>query len=382
MIARLLPRCAAPLLALALTACSGLPAASPTVNQLLKPLDRNDVEVVDITPATPSGETALLQPQLPWTIGDAQTFADGIATGDVLSVTIYEVGYSLFGGGQTGGAGIGETGSGTGGDTRGGAHRLPAITVPENGVIHLPYAGAINVAGRSGDAVARTIEARLRGKSQFAQAVVAVASGPQRSVVVSGDVARPGRVGLTSAHERLLDAIALAAGPQARGADTLVRLTRGGQISAARLDEITTSGPMNVTLAPGDSIELSKNVRSLTVLGAAKSVSEIPFDSARLTLSEALARAGGLLDNQSDATGVFIFRYELREREGMTVRQPVIYRLNLLKPTSYFAAQQFEMRQKDVMLVANARTIQLNKVIQTINSLAAPIVTVDILTRP
>jgi polysaccharide export outer membrane protein len=101
-----------------------------------------------------------------------------------------------------------------------------------------------------------------------------------------------------------------------------------------------------------------------------------------MTLSEALARSGGPLDDKADARGVFIFRYETRNQSGETKLQPVIYRLNLLDPASYFAAQRFQMREKDVMLIANAQSNQIGKFVQMINQLATPALTVDLLTRP
>ena len=227
--------------------------------------------------------------------------------------------------------------------------------------------------------VAAAIEGRLRGKSQAAQVIVTVEPGPRRSAVLSGAVKKPGRVPLSEAGERLLDAIALAEGPETRPADTLVKLTRGDIVSTARLDEVGAASAANVVLAPGDRIELVRNVRTLTVLGAANSVSELAFDSAELTLSEALARAGGAKDEKADPTGVFVFRYEWRDGAAQPV--PVIYRLNLLQPQSYFAAQRFRMREKDVMLVANAQANQIGKFVQMLNAVIAPAITVDLLTR-
>lgn len=361
-------------LALALAGCASLPAGAPTAGEVTGGLQPGDVDVVQITPQTPSGVSALQQRMPPWSLGDAPARALGIQPGDVLGVSIYEVGYALFAGGGQGDDSLAPS--------RGGGTTLPAIRVPEDGQIHVPFAGSIDVLGLSGSDVARRIEGRLRGKSQNAQAVVSVDSGPRRSVVLSGDVKQPGRIDLTEDNERLLDAIALASGPEARAADTVVSLSRGGMTSWARLDAIASASPENVRLAPGDRIELTRDVRSITVLGAAGKVSEVNFDGPELLLSEALARAGGLLDERADATGLFVFRQEWREGPDGTMRiQPVIYRLNLLDPASYFAAQNFAMRERDVMLVANAGSNRLDKVLRMINGLATPIVTADLLTR-
>ena len=359
---------------LVLGGCAALPAAAPTSRQLVGGLKPGDAEVIEIVPGTPSGRAALQTALLPWLIEDGLGANDRFVPGDGLTITAYEIGYPLFGsnpGGEATSAGPNAT-----------ARSFPVIIVPENGVIEFPYAGAIGVAGTSPDEVARQLEGRLRSKSRFIQILVTALPGPGRAVLLSGDVARPGRVALSPARERLLDAVALAGGPTARRADTIVRLTRGSAVNELRFDEISADSRQNVVLAPGDRVELARNTRTLTVLGAAQKVTEVPFDSVSLMLSEALARAGGPLDDKADARGVFIFRYEMRLRGAESMLQPVIYRLNLLDPASYFAAQRFEMREKDVMLIANARSNQISKFIQMINQLTTPVLTADLLTRP
>lgn len=369
--------------ALPLAGCAGLPAASPTVGQVMNPLKDSGVQVVEIRPETVSGEAAMQRALLPWMIGDAAGVNDTIRPGDRVIVSVYETGYALFAGGIGDGGGGERSGGGMApAGTSGSTRTFPPILVPDDGFLRFPYVGAFSVAGMQAADVARTLEQRLRGKSQFAQVMVTVEPGPLRAVVVAGDVTRAGRLVLTPARERLLDAIALSGGPVARKADTVVRLTRGAASGEVRLDAITPTSPENVVLAPGDRVELTRAIRSLTVLGAARSVAEIPFDSAHLTLSEALARAGGALDEKADARGVFIFRYERGEQDGAVVAKPVVYRMNLLDPASYFAAQRFEMREKDVMLISNAQNNQLGKFIQMLNLVTAPIVTIDILSRP
>jgi polysaccharide biosynthesis/export protein len=361
------------LLALALPGCASLPRSGPTANQVTGALKPGEAEVIAIVPGTVSGESAIKPATLGWSLGDGKDPSDWIVAGDRLGIAVYEVGYPLFGG-----TAASAEGNPAGSSTR----SFPPIVVPESGGIDFPYAGRLRVAGLTPEEVGNLLENRLRAKSRYIEVLVTAEPGPGRSAIISGDVAKPGRVALSGARERLLDAVALAGGPSARRADTLVRLTRGGQVGELRLDAVNADSPANVILAAGDRIELARNTRTLTVLGAAQKVTEIAFDSTELTLSEALARAGGPLDEKADARGVFIFRYEARQRDGAAVAQPVIYKLDLIDPASYFAAQQFQMRPRDVMLIANARSNQIGKFIQMVNQLTAPVVTVDLLSRP
>lgn len=367
---RLLPLLA---LALALPGCASLPSSAPTARQVTGALKPGDAEVIAIVPGTVSGESAYRPETRGWNLADGKDPSDWIVPGDRLSITAFEVGYPLFGGSAASGEG-----SPAGSSTR----AFPPIVVPESGAIDFPYAGRLRIAGLTPEEIGNLLEGRLRAKSRYIEILVTAEPGPGRAAIVSGDVANPGRVALSGARERLLDAVALAGGPSARRADTVVRLTRGDRVGELRLDEVNADSAANVILAPGDRIELARNARTLTVLGAAQKVTEVTFDNTELTLSEALARAGGPLDDKADARGVFIFRYETRRKDGASVAQPVIYRLDLIDPASYFAAQRFQMRPRDVMLIATARTNQIGKFIQMVNQLTSPVVTVDLLTRP
>ena len=59
---------------------------------------------------------------------------------------------------------------------------------------------------------------------------------------------------------------------------------------------------------------------------------------------------------------------------------PVVYRLNLDKPSSYFLAQRFAMRDKDVIYIANAKINQTRKLVELFNLLFTPVYTVKVTT--
>ncbi|CAN5279930.1 polysaccharide biosynthesis/export family protein [soil metagenome] len=362
-----------------LQGCAMLPASAPTVGQVMKnqAVAGHPIEVVDLITAPAAVDKPLpVADVASWSIADAPGWSGQITPGDLLSVTVFEVGYGLFAPPPaTDGATRAEAAPSAAG------HTLPALEINAMGEIDLPYVGHIRVVGATAEQVAREIEGRLQGYSQHAQVVVSVTRGLGRTVLLSGDVHQPGRQPLSPAGERLLDVIAQAGGPSNRAADTDVVLTRDGQNATIRLDRLQIDSRQNVRLAPGDHIALRRNVRSLTVLGAARSVSEVPFDSDQLTLAEALARAGGPLDERADATGVFVFRYVSRMIDGHAVAIPTIYRLNLLDPRGYFAVQRFTMREKDVLLIANARSAQFAKLVTLLNQFVSPAITVDLLTR-
>jgi len=257
---------------------------------------------------------------------------------------------------------------------------IPGVRVDQEGTITLPYIGKLMVAGSTPAEIQRMIEGRLAGKSQSPQAVVSVSGNVANTAIVMGQVRKPGRLELTASRERLLDAIADAGGSEDQPEDLIVRFTRGDRTAEAPLAAIASRSAEDLPLLAGDRIQLLRRPRSYTVFGATDRVSQVPFAAASLSLAEAVARIGGPSDRQADPSAVFVFRYVPGESEARGER-PTIYRLNLMKPSHYFLAQRFAMRDKDVIYIANARANQGLKLVQVINQLFTPLFFVREVTR-
>ena len=73
-------------------------------------------------------------------------------------------------------------------------------------------------------------------------------------------------------------------------------------------------------LQPGDVVTALFQPYSFTALGATGRVDEINFETQGITLAQALARANGLIDQRSNAKGVFVSIADGRERNG--IRMP------------------------------------------------------------
>lgn len=360
--------------ALVLGGCASLPSSGPTAGQIesAKGQAGNTIafKIVDLpmpgdAPPGQGGAVAYGDGQSAGTI--ASLAQDGrndlIGPGDVLSVTLFEVGTRLFAGGKP------ETPNPI--DTSAQGQMLGDYTVQADGSIVMPYMGVIFVAGATVQDVQLAIRNRLSRMSQFPQPVVTIKQNVSNTVFVSGDVQKPGRYALSNTRERLLDVIAEAGGSRSQVFDTVVTLTRGGRSVSQRLSELRSGGPDNLVLNPGDRIELGRSALSYSVLGAAQKVAQVPFETARLSLAEAVARVGGPSDASADPSAIFLFRYE--PQPAGSAAAPIVYRLNLMQPTSYLAAQQFMMRDKDVIYFANARASQPSKLALIINQIFTPI---------
>jgi polysaccharide biosynthesis/export protein len=65
-------------------------------------------------------------------------------------------------------------------------------------------------------------------------------------------------------------------------------------------------------------LTLIRDPQTFVANGATGRNAEIPFDAECISLSQALAKAEGLLDFRADPAGVFVFRFDA----GATAREP------------------------------------------------------------
>jgi polysaccharide export outer membrane protein len=97
-------------------------------------------------------------------------------------------------------------------------------------------------------------------------------------------------------------------------------------------------------------------------------------------LEEAIAKAGGLIDQQSDPQGVFLFRAEpvalarqLDPTFPIKLGQStvnVVYRINLRDTNTYFIARKFPVRNKDMVYIASAFISDFGKFLNIISGTA------------
>ena len=162
--------------------------------------------------------------------------------------------------------------------------------------------------------------------------------------------------------ERLLDAITRAGGPKNPGYDTFVTLERAGRQATAPFGALIHEPSNNIYVRPQDTIYVFTQPRTFLAFGASGQQGQFAFGAWRLSLAEAMAKAGGLKDEQADPASVFVYRGEPRhiaEQLGVDCPPvagpiiPIIYHLNLRDPAGYFLATKFEMRNKDVVFASN-----------------------------
>ncbi|PPC88455.1 MAG: sugar ABC transporter substrate-binding protein [Hyphomicrobium sp.] len=256
---------------------------------------------------------------------------------------------------------------------------LPPQTIDFKGNISVPFAGEVRAGGRAISQVQRDIEQRLSKRAVEPQVVIALQEQNATDVAIFGDAASASfKQKIKPGGERILDIVAKA-GLKHPGYETFVTLQRGNKRATVFFPRLINSSNENVFVKPGDIIYLYRQQQTFIALGALGNVTQtqeltgrFPFESERLSLTEAVARAGGLLDTRANPSQVFLYRIEYREvleRLGMNLGAfppdqnliPTIYRANYRDPSMFFASDQFPMRHKDIIYVANADAVEVEK---------------------
>lgn len=294
--------------------------------------------------------------------------------GDILSITIFET--------QAGGLFI----PADSGARPGNFVTLPQQQVGRSGMVTIPFAGEVKANGRTAEELEKAIAGRLRQRALEPQVIVTLVERRSSTVSVIGDVAQSLRFALDPGGERLLGAIARAGGTRFAPHETLVTLQRGGVAESAILADVVEDPRLNVQLTGDDTIIVARQQRYFLAIGAVGQSASITqlnrrfaFEDRRLSLGDAIARAGGLQDDRANPSAVFLFRFEKRAaltRLGITLPElpgeeiPTVYRADLLNPASMFLVQRFPMRHNDLIFVSNAPSSDLLKFLNIIQPIA------------
>jgi polysaccharide export outer membrane protein len=362
-----------------LAGCSTLPTSGPTAGQVVDQAVKDDQARFDIVDVDDKVVATLLARRTESFRKRFQKYgkppAPKIGIGDTVTVTIWEAaGGGLFGASPIAGVSPGSR-----------SVTIPEQVVARDGAISVPFADRIPVAGKSQLDVQNTIERRLAEKAIEPQVIVVVTKSVTNAATVSGEVVSGSRVPLSVNGDRLLDLIALAGGAKAPVYETFVRLSREGVTATIPMETLVSDPAENIYAWPGDVLTLVRIPQTFSVFGATGQNVQLSFNAERMTLAEALAKAGGLQDLRADPTGVFLFRFEPPDvigalnaaplATGPGGSSPIVYRLDLSDASGYFFAQRFPVDDKDIIYVANARLNELQKFFTLLNTLTGPVIT-------
>jgi len=271
---------------------------------------------------------------------------------------------------------------------------IPDQTVDNDGNISVPYAGLVKAAGKFNTEIQQDIVNRIKNRAIEPQVVVSLTQQRTSLVSVNGEVNTPVRYPAAAygAQDRITDAITRAGGIRGQGYETWVMLYRGNRRATVPFANLTYEPSNNIYVQPGDRIYVYREQQKFLAFGATgggavgtgvggaifQQQGEFNFDAWRINLAEAVGKAGGLSDVQADPGSVFLYRAEPRElaqQLGVDVGKftgeliPVIFNVNFRNPGGYFLAANFQMRNGDIIFVANAESVDVNKFLFSVNNL-------------
>lgn len=260
---------------------------------------------------------------------------------------------------------------------------IPPQVVAHDGSIKVPYVGRIKVAGKTPAEVEDAIVKGLTGKAIQPQALVTITHNVSDTVTVTGEVTNGAIVPLSTHAYRILDVIAAAGGVKVPIFQASVQLARGNHSARVPMQILTAHPRENIYVRAGDIISVTHYAPSITVAGATGQNAVMPFTTPVVNLEEAVATAGGLLDEKADPNGVFVLRYEPAKlvSEYASIPQelagrpfvPVVYHVNMRHPAALFLARRFVMQDKDILYVSDSPLTDLRKVLLLFNLVASPV---------
>ena len=301
--------------------------------------------------------------------------ADTIVSGDQLNVTIFDKAGGLFASPIM-----------PNGMTMSGAipHDLPTQVVDSSGEITVPYAGRIQVLGKTFGEIQQDIEKKLSTQTVEPKVIVALKdrTGSDK-VAVLGDVSKPSLLPVSMGGLRILDAIAAAGGSTGKEyeTETYVTVNRGNRTCSSTLSEIYHNPAKNVFLQYGDSVFLRTKPRKFFSFGASGRVAATAFSDDRESLTEALANIGGPDENKANPSAVLVYRMEptslvkalgRKPVDPSSATCPVIYRIDFTQANSFMLARSFSLRENDIIYTPLAGSVGLQKFLSLIGTMFSP----------
>lgn len=359
--------------------CEALPAAGPLRSEITEQSQPVDASVPFVLADINDHVLTVLAGRRERTFN--QSFGLGrqlgdykIGVGDGIVVTLWEAGSGgLFSAPMLNGVSTGSRST-----------IVPEQQVGRDGSITIPYAGRIQVRGKTTAEVEKTVVTGLEGKAIQPQALVSVSRSVSNAATVLGEVTSGARLPLSPRGDRVLDVIAAAGGVRSPVHETFINLTRSRTTAEVPMQALLSHPEENVYIRSDDTITVIRRPQTFTAFGATGQNSIVPFDAVGITLEEAVAKAGGLRDERADPRGVYLLRFEdaslARAIAPPDVVLPpnglvrVVYRLDMRQASSIFLARQFKIRDKDALYVANAASMDVQKLLTLVNLVTSPVI--------
>lgn len=246
--------------------------------------------------------------------------------------------------------------------------------VSADGNIFYPYVGEVQAAGKT----LKELRQRLaRGLSEYIrepQVDVRVRQYRSQRVYISGDIAKPCTVPISDVTLTVLQALdqcdTLATKEGGGVGVQNVVLIRNGESTPLDLNQIYQTG-RPVPLRSGDRLLIDDSVNRVFMVGEFKEQTALPYSTGGMSLSDAIADAGGVSLASADTSAIYVVRgfvdsEPTSDGRVKTVMRPNVYKLDASNVSGLLLANQFELQPRDVVFAAPASLVNFNRALALI----------------
>ncbi|WP_353220988.1 polysaccharide biosynthesis/export family protein [Salinisphaera sp. S4-8] len=251
---------------------------------------------------------------------------------------------------------------------------LQGQLVSADGNIFYPYVGEVNVEGMTLKQLRQRIAKGLSQYIREPQVDVRVREYRSQRIYISGDIAKPCTVPFTDVTITVLEALdqcdSLATKEGGGVGVQNVILIRDGESTPLDLNEIYASG-RPVPLRPGDRLLIDDSANRIFMVGEFSKQTALPYSTGGMSLSDAIADAGGVSLDSADTSAIYVIRgfvdsQPTRDGGVQTVLRPNVYKLDASNVSGLLLANQFKLQPRDVVFAAPANFVNFNRALALI----------------
>ncbi|MEI6099137.1 MAG: polysaccharide export protein, partial [Alphaproteobacteria bacterium] len=151
-----------------------------------------------------------------------------------------------------------------------------------------------------------------------------------------------------------------------------VNLSRGGKLYRISSERLLADPELDTTMRGGDKVFLEADKRYFLSLGASGTQAQVSFPRDRVTALEAMSLIGGLKASTADPKGILILRdypdSAVRSDARGPSRDRMIFALDLTSADGLFSAGEFDIQNRDLVLVTQSPLVNTSTIISLTGS--------------